>query len=84
VAASALLVLLVIYVPALQGPVGTTALEPGELAIVGIMALLPFAAVEAGKPLARRLGVSLTVGARSTQADADGPAENPHAGAPGC
>jgi Ca2+-transporting ATPase len=56
VALSALLVLLVIYVPALQAPVGTAVLEPGDAAVVGLMAMLPFAAVEACKPLARRLG----------------------------
>jgi magnesium-transporting ATPase (P-type) len=78
VALSALLVLLMIYVPSLQAPIGTAALEPGELAIVGLVALLPFAGVEASKPLARRLGLNL-VGAQATR-----PAGKPHLAVSGC
>jgi P-type Ca2+ transporter type 2C len=61
---SASIVLLVIYVPALQALTGTATLDTGDLGIVGLMALVPFVAVEACKPLARRLELPLAGTAR--------------------
>jgi Ca2+-transporting ATPase len=54
VLASALLVALVIYVPALNEPFGTHALSPVELAVVAVFALVPAALVEAVKARRRR------------------------------
>ena len=49
VLASALLVALVIYLPALPEPFGTHALSPVELAVVAVLALVPAALVESVK-----------------------------------
>jgi P-type Ca2+ transporter type 2C len=54
VLASALLVAVVIYVPALREPFATQALGPVELAVVAVLALVPAALVEAVKALRRR------------------------------
>jgi len=59
VAGSAALVLLALYVPALNEPLGTVALGPSELGLVSALAALPFLCVEAGKASLRRVGWSL-------------------------
>lgn len=56
VAASALLVALVIYMPAFREPFGTQALRPVELVVVALFAVLPASLVEAVKALRRRRG----------------------------
>jgi Ca2+-transporting ATPase len=56
---SAFFVLIAIYVPALQRMCGTVSLDVSELGIVSIVAMLPFAGVEACKPLAGHVGLSL-------------------------
>jgi Ca2+-transporting ATPase len=54
VALSAALLLAVVYVSPLQDAAGTTSLDGGQLAIVAVLALAPFALVEAVKPALRR------------------------------
>ena len=56
---SAALVLVAVYLPALNEPLGTVPLGPSELALVAGLALLPFLCVEAGKALVRRVGWTL-------------------------
>ena len=47
------------YVPALNEPLGTVALDPQELGIVVALSLVPFLFVEARKGLFRRVGWTL-------------------------
>jgi calcium-translocating P-type ATPase len=54
VLASAAVVALIIYVPALREPFGTASLGPAELGLVAVLAALPAAAVEAAKAVRRR------------------------------
>jgi calcium-translocating P-type ATPase len=54
VAASAAVAGLAVYLPALHGPLQTTALGPGEAAVVVAFAVSPFAVVELAKALLRR------------------------------
>jgi P-type Ca2+ transporter type 2C len=54
VVASALLLALTVYLPSLQEPFGTTALDVSELALVVGLALVPTVLVEAAKALLRR------------------------------
>ena len=54
VAASLLVLVLTIYLPALHDPFGTVALDTRELAVVTGFALLPFACVEGVKAMLRR------------------------------
>lgn len=56
---SAALVGLAVYVPALNEPLGTVPLDAVEVAIAGSLAVLPFACVETGKAVFRRVGWSL-------------------------
>ena len=56
---SAALVLLGIYVPALNDALGAVSLGVGELAVVAGLALVPFACVELGKAVFRRQGWTL-------------------------
>jgi P-type Ca2+ transporter type 2C len=53
---SAALVMLAVYVPALNGPIGTVPLRLPELGVVAVLALVPFLCVEVGKTLSRRFG----------------------------
>jgi hypothetical protein len=55
VAASAALVAIAIYLPALHDPLGTVALDPGQITLVLGFALVPAIAVESGKALLRTL-----------------------------
>jgi Ca2+-transporting ATPase len=55
VAGSALMLALAVYLPGLQEPFGTVALDARQLAVVSAFALVPFAAVEVVKGLLRRL-----------------------------
>jgi P-type Ca2+ transporter type 2C len=50
---SAALVVATVYLPALQGPLATRALGPGEAVLTFVLALVPFVALEAAKALAR-------------------------------
>ena len=56
---SAALVLVVVYLPVLNEPLGTVALGASELAVVSVLALVPFLCVEAGKAFFRRAGWTL-------------------------
>ena len=56
---SAALVLVTMYVPALNEPLETVALGAEELGIVVVLSLAPFLGVEAGKALFRRVGWTL-------------------------
>jgi Ca2+-transporting ATPase len=56
---SAALVLVCVYVPALNGPLGTVPLGAAQLTTAVILALLPFLVVECGKLLVRRRGWAL-------------------------
>jgi Ca2+-transporting ATPase len=58
---SAALVLVAVYLPALNEPIGTVPLGVFELGLVAVFALLPFVGVEAGKTLFRRAGWTLEV-----------------------
>ena len=60
VALSAVLVLLVVYLPALNGPLATVPLTATQAAIVLALSALPFALVELGKGIFRNRGWSLT------------------------
>jgi Ca2+-transporting ATPase len=57
VAASSVLVVLIVFVPVLQGPFGTVGLSGSEAAVVVALAGAPFVIVEAGKALGRRIGL---------------------------
>jgi Ca2+-transporting ATPase len=59
---SAVLVLVAVYLPALNEPLGTVRLGVSELGLVALLALLPFLGVEAGKALFRRTGWTLEDG----------------------
>jgi hypothetical protein len=54
VARSAIPLVLAVYLPTLQVPFGTTALDASELGVVMGLALLPTVLVEAAKALLRR------------------------------
>jgi P-type Ca2+ transporter type 2C len=56
---SAALVLVAVYLPALNEPLGTVPLSLSELGLAVALALLPFLCVEAGKSLFRRVGWTL-------------------------
>lgn len=56
---SAALVLVAVYLPTLNEPLGTVALGVSELGVVAVLALLPLLCVEAGKTVFRRLGWTL-------------------------
>jgi len=56
---SAAVVLVAVYLPALNEPLGTVPLGVSELVLVAVLALLPFLGVEAGKTLFRRAGWTL-------------------------
>jgi magnesium-transporting ATPase (P-type) len=56
---SAAVVLVAVYLPALNEPLGTVPIGVSELVLVAILALLPFVGVEAGKTLFRRAGWTL-------------------------
>ena len=56
---SAALVLVTMYVPALNESLETVALGADELGIVFVLSLAPFLCVEAGKGLFRRVGWTL-------------------------
>jgi Ca2+-transporting ATPase len=56
---SAAIVLVAVYLPALNEPLGTIGLGVSELGVVVVLALVPFLAVEAGKALFRRGGWTL-------------------------
>jgi Ca2+-transporting ATPase len=51
---SAALVIVAVYLPVLNEPLGTVGLDVSELGIVIVLALVPFLCVEAGKALFRR------------------------------
>jgi Cation transporting ATPase, C-terminus len=57
---SAVIVLGAVYLPALNDPLGTVALDVSQLAVVGGLAVVPFVCVELGKALQRRFGWTLT------------------------
>jgi hypothetical protein len=52
-------VLVAVYLPALNEPLGTASLSPTELGLVAALALMPFLCVEVGKALFRRVGWTL-------------------------
>ena len=56
VVVSVALVFGAVYLPFLHEPLGTVSLRSGELAVVALLAVMPFVCVEAGKALARRAG----------------------------
>jgi magnesium-transporting ATPase (P-type) len=60
VALSAALVVLAVYVPSLNGPLGTVPLSAAQCVIVLALAVFPFALVELGKAVFRSRGWSLT------------------------
>jgi len=57
-------VLVTVYVPALNEPLGTVPLDVAELGLVVALALVPFLCVEVGKALFRSLDWTLE-GARA-------------------
>jgi Ca2+-transporting ATPase len=59
VALSAVIVLVALYLPALNEPLGTLPLDLAELGVVCALALVPFLFVEAGKVLSRHFGWTL-------------------------
>ena len=61
---SAAVVLVAVYVPALNEPLGTVPLDVAELGLVVALAVVPFLCVEVGKALCRSLGWTLE-GARA-------------------
>jgi Ca2+-transporting ATPase len=61
VAVSAVVVLVAVYLPALNEPLGTVSLDGYQLGLVAALALLPFVCVEVGKALMRRAGLTLEV-----------------------
>jgi P-type Ca2+ transporter type 2C len=56
---SALIVLGAVYLPVLNDPLGTVALDVSQLAVVCGLAVVPFVCVELGKALQRRFGWKL-------------------------
>jgi magnesium-transporting ATPase (P-type) len=62
VALSAVIVAVAVYLPALNEPLGTVPLGPSQLGLAVLLALLPFACVEAGKAVFRRAGWTLGPG----------------------
>ena len=56
---SAAIVVVAVYLPVLNDPLGTVALDATELGVVIGLALAPFLCVEAGKALFRRAGWTL-------------------------
>jgi Ca2+-transporting ATPase len=66
VAASAAVVALAVYLPALHEPLGTGSLDPAEAAIVLALAFAPAALAEAGKALLRRISGKPNPGAGAT------------------
>jgi calcium-translocating P-type ATPase len=58
VLASVALVALAVFLPVLQGPLGTVGLSGADVSVVLGLALTPFVVVETGKVLAGRLGLS--------------------------
>jgi P-type Ca2+ transporter type 2C len=60
---SAVLVGITLYVPALNEPLGTVSLGASELGLAIGLAIVPFACVEAGKAVFRRVGWTLGRGA---------------------
>jgi P-type Ca2+ transporter type 2C len=60
---SAALVAVAVYLPALNELLGTVPLGASELGLAALLALLPFACVEAGKAVFRRAGWTLGPGA---------------------
>jgi Ca2+-transporting ATPase len=56
---SAAVVLVAVYVPALNDPLGTVPLDGSELAVCAFLAALPFLCVEVGKLLLRHRGWAL-------------------------
>ena len=56
---SAALVGIAVYLPALNEPLGTVPLDAPELGLAAVLALVPFASVEAGKAVFRRTGWTL-------------------------
>ena len=61
---SAAVVLVAVYVPALNEPLGTVPLDVAELGLVVALAVVPFLCVEVGKALCRSLGWTME-GARA-------------------
>ena len=59
VALSVALVLVMVYLPAANEPLGTVPLDSGELLVVALLAVLPFLCVETAKLLVRRAGWNL-------------------------
>ena len=57
---STVLVLGVVYLPGLDESLGAVSLDLGQLGIATVLALVPFACVEAGKSVAARLGLTFT------------------------
>ena len=57
------MVAVAVYLPALNEPLGTVPLGASELGLAALLALLPFACVEAGKAVFRRAGWTLGPGA---------------------
>jgi Ca2+-transporting ATPase len=55
VVASALVVVLAVYVPVLHEPLGTASLDAAEVAVVVLLAFVPAVVAEAGKGVFRRL-----------------------------
>jgi Ca2+-transporting ATPase len=62
VALSAAVVALALYLPPLREPLETVPLAASELGVAALLALVPFACVEAGKAFFRRLGWTLGPG----------------------
>jgi magnesium-transporting ATPase (P-type) len=56
---SAAVVLVAVYLPGLNEPLGTVPLGVSELGLVAVLALLPFLCVEVGKTFFRRVGWTL-------------------------
>jgi Ca2+-transporting ATPase len=65
VAVSAALVGVAVYLPALNDPLGTVPLSAPQLGLAALLALVPFACVEAGKAVFRRAGWTLGSGAEA-------------------
>jgi magnesium-transporting ATPase (P-type) len=62
---SAALVGVALYVPALNEPLGTVPLGASDLGLAAALALVPFACVEGGKAVFRRVGWTLGPGAEA-------------------
>ncbi|MCY0725922.1 cation transporting ATPase C-terminal domain-containing protein, partial [Klebsiella pneumoniae] len=59
---SAAVVLVALYLPGLNEPLGTVPLGVSELGLVAVLALMPFLCVEVGKAVFRRVGWTLGAG----------------------